>query len=217
MAVMETQGGGHEELMLLAPSPPAARRLALGGRSPEAPPAAGVGHGPPASALPPAFDAVYEEHVDFVWRSLRRLGVAEAAVPDAVQDTFIVVHRRLPSFEPTVSVRAWLFGIARNVARDHRRLVRRKGGSELPSEPPDRGPGPAEHLQRTESLRLLDAILLELDEEKREVFVMAEIEELTAPEIAVALELNVNTVYSRLRLARRAFELALSRREAGKS
>ncbi|WP_437310184.1 RNA polymerase sigma factor [Sorangium sp. So ce388] len=167
--------------------------------------------------VPLDFDAVYDEHADFVWRSLRRLGVREASLDDALQDVFLVVHRRLGEFEPRSSVKAWLFAIVCRVARDHRRLVRRKEGhEELPAGVPDRAPGPAERLEKAEALKLVDALLAELDDEKRAVFVMAEIEELSAPEIAAALDVKLNTVYSRLRAARRDFELALARRGGGR-
>ncbi|WP_441290787.1 RNA polymerase sigma factor [Sorangium sp. KYC3313] len=162
------------------------------------------------------FDAVYDEHADFVWRNLRRLGVSEASLDDAFQDVFVVVHRRLGEFEPRSSVKAWLFAILCRVARDHRRLVRRKGGlEELPGGVADRAPGPAERLEQVEALKLVDALLAELDDDKRAVLVMAEIEELSAPEIAAALDVKLNTVYSRLRAARREFELALARRGGG--
>jgi RNA polymerase sigma-70 factor, ECF subfamily len=159
------------------------------------------------------FDAVYDQHADFVWRSLRRLGVLEPSLDDALQDVFLVVHRRLHEFEPRSPLKAWLFAIVCRVARDHRRLIRRKGGlDELPAGLPDRAPGPAEQLEKLEALRLVDAVLEELDDDKREVFILVEIEELSAPEIAEALDLNLNTVYSRLRAARREFERALARR-----
>ncbi|WP_438019785.1 sigma-70 family RNA polymerase sigma factor [Sorangium sp. So ce315] len=166
---------------------------------------------------PLEFDTVYDGHADFVWRNLRRLGVREASLDDAFQDVFLVVHRRLGEFEPRSSVKAWLFAIVCRVARDHRRLFRRKGGhEELPAGVLDRAPGPAERLEKVEALQLVDALLAELDDDKRAVFVMAEIEELSAPEIAAALDLKLNTVYSRLRAARREFELALARRGGGR-
>ena len=68
------------------------------------------------------FKEVYDEHFRFVWRSLRRLGVRESDVPDAVQDVFLVVHRRLAEFEGRSKVTTWLFGICFRVARDRRKL-----------------------------------------------------------------------------------------------
>ncbi len=123
----------------------------------------------------------------------------------------MVVHRQLAAFEGRSSVKTWVFGIALRVARDHRRLLRRKGGhAPLDARIPDGGPSPIEALARSEAVRTLDRILGTLDEDKRAVFVLAEIEQLTAPEIAGALGVKLNTVYSRLRAARREVEAALS-------
>jgi RNA polymerase sigma-70 factor, ECF subfamily len=159
----------------------------------------------------PAFEEVYEQVFDFVWRSLRRLGVPEASIDDAVQDVFVVVHRRLAGFEGRSSLKTWVFGIAMRVARDHRRLARRKGGhAQLDPRIVDGAPDPVEALARCEAVRELDRILGALDEDKRAVFVLAEIEEMSAPEIAEALGVNLNTVYSRLRAARRGVEAALA-------
>ena len=72
------------------------------------------------------FDAVYREHFPFVWRNLRRLGVAESHVEDAAQEVWVVVHRRLREFEGRSSMRTWLFGITMRTASDHRRWRRRK-------------------------------------------------------------------------------------------
>jgi RNA polymerase sigma-70 factor (ECF subfamily) len=183
-------------------------------------PIAGVRESTPAAGErrgPPDFDAVYEAHFQFVWRSLRRLGVAGESLDDALQDVFLAVHRRLHEFEARSSIKTWLFGFALRVARDHRRRATRKGGLEpLTGSLADAAPGPHEQLEQAESLRLIDAVLGELDDAKREVFIMGEIEQMSAPEIAEVLGLNLNTVYSRLRLARRAFEIALERRGEGR-
>src|SRR5262245_39607962 len=71
------------------------------------------------------FEEVYDEHIDFVWRSLRLLGVADAQLDDAIQDVFVVVHRKLDTFEGRASIRTWIFGIALRVARMHRVRQRR--------------------------------------------------------------------------------------------
>jgi RNA polymerase sigma-70 factor (ECF subfamily) len=162
------------------------------------------------------FDDVYREHFAFVWRSAKRLGVADASLDDLVQEVFVIVHRRLQEFEARSSIRTWLFGIALRVARDHRRSTARK--SPLGSVDPDSlratSAGPGESMERAEAVRLLHAILDELDDERREIFVMSELEQLPMPEIAVALGVNVNTAYARLRAARQSFEGALARHRA---
>lgn len=171
----------------------------------------------PHLASPPSFQEVYEETFDFVWRCARRLGVDASSMDDVVQDVFVVVHRRLPDFEGRAALTTWVFGIVRRVVRDHRRTRARKGaglhGDDAAVQPsPDATP--AEHVERVEAARVLHDLLDELGDERREVFVLAELEQMSAPEIAEALGENVNTVYSRLRAARAEFEAALGRHRA---
>jgi RNA polymerase sigma-70 factor (ECF subfamily) len=173
--------------------------------------------GPEPVAAPPALTltVVYETHFDFVWRSARRLGIASLHVDDVVQEVFLVVHRRLGEFEGRSSLKTWLFGITRRIVRDHRRSARRKPAEPLGTfEPPDLSPAADVRMTHDEETRLLHALLDELDEDKREVFVLAELEQMSGPEIADALDVNVNTVYARLRAARAAFEQAATRYQA---
>jgi len=164
----------------------------------------------------PCFDDVYRAEFGFVWRSAKRLGLRDAGLDDAVQEVFLVVHRRLAEFEGRSSLRTWLFGITLRVVRDHRRSARRRDPG--PPVDPDTlratGGGPAESAEKAEAVRLLHALLDELDDERREVFVMAELEQMPMPEIAEALAINVNTAYARLRIARQEFEQALGRHRA---
>jgi RNA polymerase sigma-70 factor (ECF subfamily) len=172
---------------------------------------------------PPRFEDVYAEHFPFVWRSVRRLGVDASAVDDVVQEIFLVVHRRLAEFEARASMKTWLFGIALFTVKQHRRTLRRKpaqlGGSaamdpdvEQVRDASDRGPH--EHATQREAVRTLHALLDELDDDKRAVLVLSELEQMTVPEIAEAVEANVNTVYSRLRAARRELDAAVARHRA---
>lgn len=163
------------------------------------------------------FDEVYTASLDFVWRTLKSLGLRPPALEDAIQDVFVVVHRRLADFEGRSSLRTWIYGIAVRVARDHRRRERRKGGlSPLDFEPEDRAPGPHEHAAQSEALSELAAVLEALDEPKREVFVLCDLHELSAPEIAEVLGINLNTAYSRIRAARQEFKAAFERRQGGR-
>lgn len=162
-----------------------------------------------------AFEDVYRESFGFVWRSARRLGVRDAHLDDVVQEVFVVVHRRLADFEGRSSLKTWLFGITLRVVRDHRRSDRRRDPG--PPVDPDTlraAGGPAHDAEKAEAVRVLHALLDELDDERREVFVMAELEQMAMPEIADALGINVNTAYARLRIARGEFELALARHRA---
>jgi RNA polymerase sigma-70 factor (ECF subfamily) len=172
-------------------------------------------------AKPLVFADVYQEHFGFVWRSARGLGVRPPAIEDVVQEIFVVVHRLLGEFEGRSTVRTWLSRIVLNVVRHHRRSLARKSPHELSREPPPdpdalpaRGPDPCETAELSEGTRLVQRLLESLDEEKREVLVLAELEQLTVPEIADALGLKLNTAYSRLRLARRAFDESLARDRA---
>ncbi|MEO8183774.1 MAG: sigma-70 family RNA polymerase sigma factor [Deltaproteobacteria bacterium] len=156
--------------------------------------------------LPEEFDRLYAEHFEFIWRSLRRLGVKPEDLDDAVQDVFIVFLRRRSEFRGQSSQRTWLFGIANNVAHEYRRKQQRAARAEPMTEGhPAHGPSPLDQASSTEALRLVDAFLASLDDNKRNVFILAELEQMSAPEIATALGVKLNTVYSRLRVAREAF------------
>jgi RNA polymerase sigma-70 factor (ECF subfamily) len=152
------------------------------------------------------FEALYHEHFDFVWRSLRRFGVDASLIEDATQDTFVVVHRRLADLRQNASRKAFLFGIAMRVAQDYRRRARRKGAETLDLESSvSREAGPFEHTAKVEAARLVERFLETLDDDKRAVFSLSDLEELSAPEISEALGVKLNTVYSRLRVARDLF------------
>jgi RNA polymerase sigma-70 factor (ECF subfamily) len=171
--------------------------------------APGVADGVPAPRL--EFAAVYDEHFAFVWRSLRRLGVASAQLDDAAQDVFLVVYRRLDDFEGRSSVKTWLFGIVLKIVRTYKRTAARKPTEPLETEVPALASAAEELTDAARAARHLHSLLDELDDAPRAVFVLAELEEMTAPEISAALGVNLNTVYSRLRAARRDFDAALSR------
>ena len=171
----------------------------------------------PAGSVELCFEDVYRDFFSFVWRSVKRLGVRDASLDDVVQEVFVIVHRRLSAFEGRSSLRTWLFGIALRVARAHRRASGRrdpKGEAVDPDTLRSTAPSPSESTEKAEAVRLLHTILDELDDERREVFVMAELEELPMPEIAETLGLGVNTAYARLRAARISFEQALARHRA---
>jgi RNA polymerase sigma-70 factor (ECF subfamily) len=140
------------------------------------------------------------------------LGVPESSLDDVAQDVFVTVYRRLHSFEGRSQLKTWIFGIVRHTVCDFRRSQRRKGTSTLEQEPIDGGDaGPHEEALRRQGAALLHGALSCLSDEQREVFILAELEQLSAPEIASAVDANVNTVYSRLRAARQEFEVALTR------
>lgn len=177
-----------------------------------APPAASAA--PHTSAEPQSFEEVYEAEFAFAWRNLRRLGVRESQLRDAAQDVFLVVHRRLADFEGRGTLRAWLYSIVVRVASQYRRTRLRKDLEH--TDDPDgvadtKTLGPEDNAGQNEDVRLLLSLLDQLDEAKREVFVLSDLEGLTAPEVAELLELKLNTVYSRLRAARLELKAALER------
>lgn len=167
-----------------------------------------------------SFEAVYQQHFEFVWAMTRRFGVAPEAMDDVVQEVFLVVNAKLSTVERPESLRSWLYSIVRRTASGHRRKVNHHRASspvtveELPDG--EGTPTPADLAEQNEQVRRLWSLLQELDPPKRELFIMAELEEFTCPEIAEALNIPLNTAYSRLRHAREAFEAALARHKARK-
>ncbi len=163
----------------------------------------------PCAAPTLAFRTLYDAHFRFVWRALRRLGVREADLMDLTQNVFVVVHRKLASFEGRSEVTTWLFGICRRVARDYRRSapIRREvsadGRSFAVLAEPD---APSEALDKARLSAVAETLLDRLPEKLRIVFVLFELEEMSGDEIAALLEVPVGTVRSRLRLAREAFQ-----------
>jgi RNA polymerase sigma-70 factor (ECF subfamily) len=157
---------------------------------------------------------VFREHLPFVFRALRRLGVAEGDIDDVCQEVFVVVMRKLAEFEGRSQLRTWIYGICVRSASDYRKRAPRR--REVLTDAPPEGVtlrGPHDYATEAEARDLLDRLLAELDDDKRAVFVLYEIEELPMAEVALALDCPLQTAYSRLHAARkrvqeRAAELA---------
>jgi RNA polymerase sigma-70 factor (ECF subfamily) len=163
---------------------------------------------------PDEFRALYEAHFDFVWRSLRRLGVRDADVMDLTQRVFLTAHVKLAEFEGRSRVSTWLFGICRHLASDYRRSapVRREVATDTAElELAVARHGPDALTSQAARAALAEAILDKLPEPQRVVFVLFELEEMSGDEIAELLEISVGTVRSRLRLAREALRRQLER------
>lgn len=162
---------------------------------------------------------LYETHFAFVFRTMRRLGVPSAQLDDAVQDTFLVLHRRFDELQWSSSEKTLLFGIALRVAKDQRRTVsRRREHSAETTDPAstalevqEASPGPAEVFAQEQARTILYSLLDQLEDELRAIFISVELEQMPVTEVARAMKLNVNTTYTRLRTARREFEQALAR------
>jgi RNA polymerase sigma-70 factor (ECF subfamily) len=175
-----------------------------------------TGAAPAVAATPDEVGRLYDEHFDFVWRTLGRLGVSLDQREDAVHDVFLVVHRRLGTYEGRSSLKTWLFGIAHRVAKVHRRLGARRRSDVAHDDETlaSSARNPQEQAAEVEAAALVERLLQKLSEERRVVLILADLEQVPAPEIAGALGIPLNTVYSRLRLARRDFENCVRRAQA---
>jgi RNA polymerase sigma-70 factor, ECF subfamily len=159
---------------------------------------------------------VYEDRADFVWMALQRLGIRSADLEDAFQEVFLVVHRRLHTYDTRAPLSGWLFGICVKVVAAQRRRahVRREQLVEVVPERASASEDPEHEAAREQGQRHLLSLLDALDFDKRAVFVMFELEEMSCEEISLALGIPVGTVYSRLHAARKAFEKTAARRRS---
>jgi len=188
-------------------------------KSPAEPPYADVDLPEPhpvAQARPTiaTFPEIFQQHAQFLWRTLMNLGVPSCDAQDVCQEVMLTVHRRLPDFDGR-SLRGWLYGICVRHASDYRRSarVRREVSSDTLPEPAQAGEL-TEELDRTRSLRRTLSALDTLDEAKRSAFVLYEVEELTLAEVSEALEVPIQTVYSRVKAAREALQKKLASGDA---
>jgi RNA polymerase sigma-70 factor (ECF subfamily) len=173
----------------------------------------------------PAIAEVYERHFKYVWRCLRALGVRDATLDDAVQDVFLVVQKKLAHFDGNVQLSTWLYAVALRVARRYRAAAfeeARRHAADASALSTDDSEDArtrtaaldGEHVvEHGERLDLARRALERLDDAKREVFVLGHVEQMSAPEIAEAIGIPLNTVYSRLRAARLEFSAHVARLE----
>jgi RNA polymerase sigma-70 factor (ECF subfamily) len=178
--------------------------------------------GEAGSLLPAEREAIgnvvvlYDRYFDFVWRSLKRLGVFTSDLEDAAQDVFIVVHRRINEFEHRALVKSWIFAIALRVAMAYRRRGLRQRSRIAGDETLlvcSRGT-PEQVQSAMQTAEQVQTVLNGMDDDKRAVFVLADLEQMSGEEIAAALGIPRGTVYSRLRLARVAFKDGFSHLKA---
>lgn len=158
------------------------------------------------------FRTIFEEELEYVWNSLRRLGVPPRDIEDVAHDVFLQVFRRLDLYQPERPIRPWLFGFAFRVASDYRRLARNR--LEIPNvltEPFDTAPNALDQLVNAEAFCLAQALLESIDLAPRAVFILHELDECPIPEVAQVLGIPIPTAYSRLRLARKQFSASLER------
>jgi len=161
------------------------------------------------SALEARLGALMTAHFDFVWRSLRRLGLPAADADDGAQEVFVVASRKLRAILPRTE-RRFLFAIALRVASKRRRgLKRGRAASRSRLGEGEANSGPEQLAELLQARRDFDEILEPMKLEQRAVFVLYELEEMTVTEIAGLLALPLDTVGSRLRVAREEFDLSL--------
>jgi RNA polymerase sigma-70 factor, ECF subfamily len=165
-----------------------------------------------ASPVRPDMGAIFDDHFDYVWNTLRRLGVRDVDLEDLSHEVFLKVHGRLDDYDAARPMRPWLFGFAYRVAADHRRLARhRLEVLGAPVEAVDPVRPPDERIEADEERVLVDAALAQMSFERRAVLVLHDVEELPVPAIAEELGIPLNTAYSRLRLAREELAAAVKR------
>ncbi len=160
----------------------------------------------------PDMGALFDEHFDYVWNTLRRLGVRDGDLEDLSHEVFLKVHSRLADYDTTRPLRPWLFGFAYRVAADHRRLARHRHevfGAPVEAVDPIR---PAdERIEAGEERALVEAALASMDFDRRAVLVLHDVEEVSVPTIAADLGIPLNTAYSRLRIAREELAAAVNK------
>jgi RNA polymerase sigma-70 factor, ECF subfamily len=167
---------------------------------------------PEPTAARPTLPEIYESCFGYIWTCLKRLGVWDRDLEDAVHDVFIVVHRRLSDYDHTRPLKPWLAGISARVASEFRRraqhrreVVTEDQDMETASTLPSADAALLDKQRRALVLRALD----HLEFDRRTVLVLHDIEGYAIPEISESLEINVNTLYARLRAARADFAAAV--------
>jgi RNA polymerase sigma-70 factor (ECF subfamily) len=158
------------------------------------------------------FAEVFRTYAPYAWRLVRRLGVAEADANDVCQDAFVIIHRKLAAIGGWSSVRGFVCGVCVRVASDYRRSARVRR-ERICAEVPEQAVGARQDadLQTQQARRQLEAVLARMDDDKREVFVLYELEELPMTEIAEVTGCPLPTAYSRLHAARQEIRAAFAR------
>jgi RNA polymerase sigma-70 factor (ECF subfamily) len=156
--------------------------------------------------------SLFDEHFDYLWGTLRRLGVRTADLEDLVHEVFIKIYMRRDDYDETRPVRPWLFGFAYRLAADYRRLARHRFEVlDVPMNAADSEAQADERVAANDERALVHAALECVEFDRRAVLVLHDLDEIPIPQIAVALGVPLNTAYSRLRLARSEFAAAARR------
>jgi RNA polymerase sigma-70 factor (ECF subfamily) len=167
----------------------------------------------------PPFDSIYAQYLAFVWYSARCFGVKLEAMDDIVQEIFMVIYCKIATLRQPESLRSWIYGIVRRTVTGYHRAQRTQNASDVVlslyvETQKATQPTPQELTEQNEAAKLLSGLMDEIDPPKREVLMLVEVHGMTVPEISTGLGIPLNTVYTRLRAARVAFDAALHRRIA---
>lgn len=168
-----------------------------------------------SGAEKPAFRTIFDSEYGYIRNSVVRMGIRAGDVPDVVHDVFLVVHAKLPTFDASRPLRPWLFGITFRVAVGIKRRMgyrqERLDETDEAREHPSLGPSPEQTVSDAECRTVLAAAMNLLDDDKRAVFVLHDLDGVAMPVVAESLDIPLNTAYSRLRLARETLRAKLTR------
>ncbi|MBI5498472.1 MAG: sigma-70 family RNA polymerase sigma factor [Deltaproteobacteria bacterium] len=162
------------------------------------------------------FQRLYQAKFAYVCKLLRKWGVPARDLEDVVHDVFVVVHRKRSDWDPSTPIEPWIAAISFRTASDwRRRAFQRQDLRADLGDPADGAPSALDRAERSQARSHVEMALGELDEAQRVVFVLHELEGHAMPEVARALGIGVNTAYSRLRLGRQRFVLAIRKLRGG--
>lgn len=158
-----------------------------------------------------SFGTLFAEHAPHIWRAVRSLGVREADIEDVCQEVFVIVHRKLATFEGRSSLRTWIYGITLRVVADYRKKAHHVR-ERLVEQVPDLVSNAAQEstVAQRQAWHTLDRLLDSLSDEQRRVFVLFELEQLSMREIAGILACPLQTAYSRLEVAREVVQRGMA-------
>jgi RNA polymerase sigma-70 factor, ECF subfamily len=155
----------------------------------------------------------FEDHFDYVYRSLRRHGISDSDADDLAQEVFLVMWRRWSDYDPTRPLRPWLAGITFRVAYNHRdRIAREVPGGLIDT--PDQTEGPEDQMASGHVRALVLQALGQVPEKQRTAMMLHHLDGLGVREVADATKVPLFTAYSRLRAGRRSFAAAVRRLNA---
>jgi RNA polymerase sigma-70 factor, ECF subfamily len=163
------------------------------------------------------FRRLFDTEFDYVWTSLRRLGVHSRDLDDIAQDVFVHVYRRLDENDASKPVRPWLFAFAFRCASDWRRLARHRIETSIdPNEKPALQLAADAAMTIVEERELVRQGLQHIPLERRAVVILYDLDELPMKQIAESLGIRLFTAYSRLRVGRKEFAEAVRRLRAAR-